>query len=594
MFDFSAGVDAGRVPTIQSALAPNGLKRNQLAWLSNGTVRGGGVTCRTGWAKRFVHATASGLFQGGWLYLPINDGAPYFIFSIGGRIWKVLAESPYTATDLSTAFGLTNPATEPIAHFVQGEEFLVIQAGDYGKTATPTLPLFWDGSTLRRSVGITNTNIATNTNGVNEIPAATCMDYYQGHIWYAQGRTVLAGDVVKGPSGTIAYDYRDSILNVTENPLSFGGDGFTVSTNDGNIRAIEHGANINVPLGESELFVGTRKTIYSMSVPVTRAQWINTTEPIDKVVQITNGPYGDRCIVAVNGDLFYQASDGIRSLKVAVRNFAEWGNIPISSNLERLLQFNDRSLMRSCSGMTFDNRLYQSELPYASPVGTAFKALVTLDFDIMSSLDNQAPPPAWEGMLEGLNFLQLYSGNFGGRERSFGAVYSDTSGKVELWEITNSDRFNNQDVSATSTRTDWYLETPAFTFAKDLELKKLVGGEIWFDKLYGTVELTVEWRPDADPCWQFWHHDSLCSAKSTCEDVTNPVCYPEQPYREGYKWPVTLPIPPYPKCSNQGARPSDIGYQFQVRITLKGWCRIRGIMLYAVPVDRKPYEGLSC
>lgn len=587
-FDFSAGVDSARVPTIQSALTVNGMKRNQLAWLTNGTVRGGGINQRTGWS-RLTALLAEGLFQGGWLYVPTNEN-PYLILSIGGRIYKVLVESPFTVTDLSTAFGLVNPATIPQAFFCQGEEFLVIQAGDYGLTVTPTLPLFWDGLTLRRSVGITNTNIALNTNGVNEIPAATVMDYFRGHIFYCQGRTTFASDVVKGPSGTLFYEFRDSILNVTENPLSFGGDGFTVPSYSGNIRAIRHSANINEVLGEGQLFIFTRKTVYSLTVPTTRAEWINTAEPLQKVVQITSGAYGDRCIVPVNGDLFYQAPDGIRSLKIAVRNFSEWGNVPLSSELDRMLQFNDRSMMRTCSGITFDNRLLETALPYESPVGVAFKSVALLDFDIISTLAEQLPP-AWEGMYEGLNFLQLFQGDFGGRPRAFSMVYSGVSGQIELWELLDSDRFDNQ-ATAQESRVDWYFETPAFTWQKEMELKRLEGGELWIDKLYGTVELTIEWRPDADPCWQLWHHTTLCSAKSTCEDVHNPVCYPEQPYREGYRWSVVLPKPPFPHCANQGTRPADIGFQHQLRVTLKGWCRVRGIVLYASQFDRSIWGGL--
>ena len=40
---FSSGVDSIKVTTIASARNPQGLGRDQLAWLINGTVRDGGI-----------------------------------------------------------------------------------------------------------------------------------------------------------------------------------------------------------------------------------------------------------------------------------------------------------------------------------------------------------------------------------------------------------------------------------------------------------------------------------------------------------------------------------------------------------------------
>ena len=62
------GVDSGKVPTIASELIPNGLKRNQLAWMTNCTVRGGGVTPRTGWIRLAKVHPGNALYQGGFLY----------------------------------------------------------------------------------------------------------------------------------------------------------------------------------------------------------------------------------------------------------------------------------------------------------------------------------------------------------------------------------------------------------------------------------------------------------------------------------------------------------------------------------------------
>ena len=596
-WDFSGGVDAGKVPTIASDFVPNGLKRTQLAWMTNCTCRSGGILQRTGWKKLCRLADpGAGLFQGGWMYEP-RFGDPYLMVSIAGRILRARVDTDNSVEDLSTIFGLTNPATVPQTFWCQGEEFMVEQAGDFGQVQVPTLPLFWNGTTLRRSIGITTTTPAIAPN-VNELPAATCMDYYMGRVWYALGRDYGAGDIVKEKSGTLANGFRDAILNVTEAPLIFGGDNFTVPSNAGDIRAISHAATLDTALGDGPLFVFTRKAVYKLTVPVTRGSWVAMTTdniPTQTLALKGNGTWGDRSVVAVNSDLFFQSPQGgITALNNAIRYFQQWGNIPISNNESRVLQFNDRALMRYSSGILFDNRLWQTCLPVETPAGVVFQGVIPLDFDLISSLDNQLPP-AWEGMYEGLDILQLFQGDFGGRFRAFAAVVSKIDQGIDLCELTDSERTDNGGTEETSdNRVIWFAETPAYTFSLETDMKQLDGGEIWLDKLFCSLDIEVSYRVDADPCWQFWHRQTICTARSSCEDVNNPTCYPEQPYRESYRFPITLPKPPFPSCQTGNKRPHDVGYQFQIRIAFKGWARVRGLMIFATKVERTAYQGLNC
>ena len=43
-----------------------------------------------------------------------------------------------------------------------------------------------------------------------------------------------------------------------------------------------------------------------------------------------------------------------------------------------------------------------------------------------------------------------------------------------------------------------------------------------------------------------------------------------------------------------GVRPSTIGYQFQVKVLIKGWCRVRGLLMYAIPHTEPQYHGIAC
>jgi hypothetical protein len=589
-FDWSSGVDSSLITTVRSAVIPRGLRREQLAWGNNLTVRGGGITQRTGIISLATIVPGGGLWQGGIIYDPFTQN-PWLICLISGHVYQVLLEAPFTVTDLSIKYGQFHPAAVDQAFFVQAEQFVVIQAGD-----GTTLPIFYDGVGLRRSNGII---AAGNPN--NELPAAFMMVYYAQRIWYAQGRIYSAGDIVNGPSGTPAYKFIDSVLHVTENPLASGGDGFRLPSTAGTIRALSYSANLDTTLGQGPLYIFTRKQVYSLVVPLTRADWISATAanpPLQTVVQYNNGATSDRSIAHVNGDLWYQSLDpAIRSFFISTRFFKQWGNKPLSSNLLRALQANDRALMRFCSGIYFDNRMLQLILPETNQNGVVSKAIASLDFNIISSplTEQETDQPAWEGVYDGLDFMHLFAGDFGGRERGFAIISSRQSHAIEVWELTNDSRTDNSPVPGTlDHRVLWKFETPAFNFDNPFELKQLQGGEIWVDKIFGTVLVDVDYRPDADPCWRKWFSDSICVARNCEEDSRAPICeYPPRTYREGYKWTLTLPKAP-PACDSMGVRPTDIGYQFQMRVTIKGWMRIRGIVMYGELKEKSLYEGLKC
>lgn len=56
---------------------------------------------------------------------------------------------------------------------------------------------------------------------------------------------------------------------------------------------------------------------------------------------------------------------------------------------------------------------------------------------------------------------------------------------------------------------------------------------------------------------------------------------------------MILPKPPT-TCEIQNARPINIGYQFQFRILIRGYCRVRGILAHALPRMKAPYEKIVC
>lgn len=582
---WESGVNSGQVPQIASESLPHGLKRTALAWLGNGTVRGGAITPRKGFLPLVQGITWPGIFQGGYMYTP-DGGDPYIMMGVGGETYQVRVDTDNSVHKVSAGPASRSP-TIPQWYFVQGEQFLIIQDG----TQQPGV---WDGSTLKLITAFVST-----PPGAPTLPIGTSMDYFMGRVWVAGNgapnfgnREYMAGDIVRGPSGTPAYNLRDSILFQTENTYLATGGAFVVPTNAGAIRAIAHTAELDTSFGQGRLYIFTRNSIYSLSVPVTRLNWagaINNNQPLQTVTQIKFGAVGDRSVVAVNGDLFYQTLEpGIRSLTLATRYFQQWGNVGIDRNENRVLQLNDRSLLRFSTGIEFNNRLLQSCLPFQTHVGVAHRGYIPLDFDIISTLDEKLPP-AWEGMDEGLQFLQLLEGDFGGRQRAFAIVLSEVSDQIEVWELTSTEIRDNGD-----SRITMWFETPAYTWGDQFQLKKLVGAEMWLTNIFGTVDLTFEYRQDSSPCWVMWKQFRICAARN-CVENTDIACtlYPAQNACEQNRASISLPVPP-DQCDPNNIRPTNIGYQFQLRVTIKGTATVNGLLVYSEPRDKEPYSGIAC
>src|SRR2546425_3276148 len=151
-YDFVKGVFGDRIRTIATPQTPNGVPRNGIVWLNNGTCRGGGLTQRTGWNPLIRDAGWSGIFQGAFM-LDRDFGDPYIVLAIGGQLWRARVDTDNSVQNVSALYGFSMPPTEPQAFFAQAEQFLVWQAGDF-----VTNPIFFwdDGAALqgmRRSNG---------------------------------------------------------------------------------------------------------------------------------------------------------------------------------------------------------------------------------------------------------------------------------------------------------------------------------------------------------------------------------------------------------------------------------------------------------
>jgi len=558
------GMDSGRTAA--------SLPANQVSFAVNTTFRGGYPKTRPGFKKcplkfpdsdgdldeTLVAAFSDGLFQGAEYY----DGglSPSSILtSIGGSIYKIAVESGFTVQDISPS--TLNSSTLPQAWFCQGEEFMLINDGQ-SKT------IVYDGGTTTR------------LSKDDDLPVGTAMAYVNGRIWVTLPNRLafMAGDIAYGSSGTPEKEYRDAILKQTENDYLNEGGYFGMPSNCGGIVALKATNNLDTSLGQGPLLILTPNLVASVQAPFDRTVWKDLNYPIQTVALLSYGAVSEGSVVNVNGDLFYRAEDGIRSFAMARRDFGQWGNTPISAEMNRVLEYDTRFLLEYSSATVFDNRLLVTASPYiVQGHGIAHRGLSVLDFDILSRMAG-AQQPAWDGLWTGLNILKLVKGRFAGKERCFAFALNGAK-QIELWEVTLSDPHDSGDVG--DTPIEWYPETRAFDFQSPFDLKNLEFGELWLDELRGTVGIKAFYRPDEYAKWIAWHGAGWDETATDTFAAPNSTAPPEPP-RTQSRSKMRLPNPDS-TVDEVEERPFKQFFRMQVMLRFTGHCRLKQVRLVARP-----------
>jgi hypothetical protein len=428
----------------------------------------------------------------------------------------------------------------------QAEDFMVIQDGQ-------SSPIIYNGSEARRA-------------SVDEVPVGTVMAYGLGRLWVARGREFVASDIVGGPSGTALYNQRDAILHFTENDYINEGGAFLAP---GEITGMAFPSNLDTSLGEGELTVFHQGGAVTVRVPASRDDWKNLSIPLQRVSLKPFGATGQESIVEVNGDFWFRSKDGIRSFVMAQRQFGEWGNTPMSREMNTVLSADDEKLLINTSGVLFDNRLLMTCVGQRDfDRGFYFRGLISLDFDPVSGMFDRVPP-AYDGVWTGLNIFQLVVGEFRGVIRCFAFVLNSDR-ELEVWEITKND-IVDRPASGRETRIEWSVTTGRLGFGDNTGLKKLIGARIFRDRLQGSVDGCIEYRPDQYAVWQEWDCWTDFVSKQWCagNDCTPLIPLPQHRTRTNF------PRLAQPTDELSDRKPMNQGFDFQFRVTVTGSARIR-------------------
>jgi hypothetical protein len=463
---------------------------------------------------------------------------------------------------------------------------------------TPTL--FFNGvfSSITLPLG-TIINIQTSTQ-VAQLPIGRMGCYGRGRIWMslANGKDFIAGDIVGGPSGTKALNFRDAILNITENNFLVGGGTFTVPGSIGDIRAMIFTAQLDSALGQGPLMVYTPTHVFSCDAPVDRLTWQQLTNPILTEAAIGNGGLGQDSTFLVNSDTISRSSDGIRSLIQASQDFQTWLRTPISHEVERVLSRDNQTLLAFGQGGFFDNRQLLTTGPISTPNGVYHQALVVLNTDLITTVREKAPP-AYDGVWPGMNILGMVVNYFSAVERCYQFVYNTVQKNLELWELLPSSASDVENqavtpiiadiVSGVPTAIEWWFESPAIFKEQDpakRTFKRLINGEILVDKLVGRVDFQAFYKPDQYPCWQPWFAWSECATQNSgaSTDNTKPQFRPR----------MGLGTPSANKCDPSTNRPMVEGYNFQFKLVVTGQCEFVGARFGAVVLPEPTFAAPKC
>ena len=432
------------------------------------------------------------------------------------------------------------------------------------------------------SLTVTNVNAPTGTIvqvgyplisqnvGASELPVGRMGAYVQGRNWISlpDGKSFIAGDLVGSSSGTKALNFRDAVLkwslNTTQFPIPGGA---------GQINCIIALNTLDASLGQGALQILCDNDIFTCSASSDSTTWAATTSPILAESIIGFGGVGQSGAVVSNGDLIFKSQDGaIHSLKLSRQDFDKWGNLPISQEVNRVIEQENLNQLFKITETIADNRSLISCSPIDSAGGIYSQGLIAIDFDVTSSLQGKLPS-VYDGIWKDGNFLQLISGKFNKVDRTFAFLWNEAGNTVELWEILK-DGTADDDGTLTPRPIVWPFESPlVFSEVKgkgEFDLVKLDAGAVFISNLIGNATIKVWYRPDFDSCWHFWTAFSVCA-----ENLESQI--------QQYRMRIGLGMPPTVDCDPTVNKFPNIGRFFQTRIEVTGSLTFMGAEFYATP-----------
>lgn len=406
------------------------------------------------------------IFDGTYLRRSYTSGNQALSFGVGNKaITNIVVThkgAGYTATPsvvITPAAGDTTGAgasATPVFNSTSGQVDAMNFTPGANYTAPPVV-------TITRAAGDTTgagAQAYATLNNPQEVPVGSVMAYGQGRLFVASPNRfeVKALDFVgthvnktsgKDSQGNTVYPLKDpraSILFNTEDQYLSGGGSFLMPSYMGRITGMRFLPTKDVAAGQGDLYVFCEFGAASFKVGEARASW-GATQRFQSLLFDKIGSVGPDAFAGVNGDLFFRSADGIRTYRNAAASLEDYGNTALSSEIDKFLDQEPLKLLYNVSmAYTNDSRLLMTAQPVEIPPATindktslCYKALVSMDLRPLNRASNKSSL-VYDGLWTGLDFLQLFSGEFG--RKNIVLILASCCSKLTLWAVDENSSFD--------------------------------------------------------------------------------------------------------------------------------------------------------
>lgn len=455
-----------------------------------------------------------GNIQGATIYnsFPAQNDSQ-LILSVAGTIFriKVIGKKGY----VYKLFEGNDPVLTH-AWFAQAFEWLIIQDG-------LAQPILWDGITARRA------NMKPDGTSV-EVPVGSVMAFIHGRLAVASAdgtNQIAVGDIVYGSDVTTTAD----VIRFTETNYWASGGAFGVPVYVGDITGMYAMPYLDTGTGQNELVVLGASGAIAIDLSRPRDQWLDS--QLLRISLIGAGCVSTHSLCALNGDLFFRSSEGVRSYRNARSEFQQtWHQTPISTDVRRWIKTDSPRLLEYNSQVAWNNMLLSTCSPLLARTNNPLaghhryhRGFVVLDAEPQSNI-LRTGAPVWHGMWTGIRPVQFVEGRIENRHRCFAWSY-DRDGRNRLYELSE-DGFNDT-FEGSPRKIFSFYDTSSLGVVERVtnsyDQKRLATGEIEVSGLREETELSVAIRPDNSPC--FVEVDSKtvgcdCRQDDTCFTYSQP------------------------------------------------------------------------
>lgn len=427
----------------------------------------------------------SGRFQMRARYTIGND--EYILIVIAGIMYLINIDT-FAVTILSLPNGDTLNENAPRLNWSNADKYFVIF--DY-----PNFPVILDGISAKRA-----------DPSKYEVPVAVLGAYNQNRLFIANAASqYTAGD----PTGSLATPRAPVTFEEVLTPSTpFYGQIFDLPTNvlKAQITAMGFLEFSDTSTGIGPLIIGTRDQIFSVQSQLARADW-ETTKQFCTALVSTGGIAGPRCILNVNGDMFYLGTDAqLRTLSMSRNEQGKWARTPISREVSNWLIVNDPTLVEFSFLGYFKNKVFVSANPHRvaafsrnrDPIyDIAFGGFAVLELDNLATLGKDTPP-VWAGLWTGVRPLDMLTIG----ERCF-VISKDEESVNQIYEVNPNTTYDTDDDGAVR-YSDSYLYTREYDFKSSFANKGLHSLDLGLRNVQGDFKITVEYKPSHGNKFVLW------------------------------------------------------------------------------------------